>query len=334
TMIHLLLALKPEYIRLEPYTPTVLETPSLKAKEAGIEINPEAEIYFSPHIGSYVGGDITAGLLCTDLSIDTDEVQLFIDIGTNGELVLGNRDYLLACACSAGPAFEGGGLECGMRASEGAIEGAEINPETGAARYWTIGDAPPLGICGSGMISLLANLFLTGWIDCSGKLSRTRESPSIKIEGRQARYIIASAEMSGTGRPITVSEVDMENIIRAKAAIYTACSLLLQQVGQRFADLSRIYLAGGFGRFLNLEKAITIGLIPDLPREKFHYLGNSSLTGSYMLLVSERHRERQRELARRITYLELNTDHRYMEQYTAALFLPHTNAELFPSTRK
>ncbi len=333
TMTHLLLGLKPEFIRLEPYTPTVLNGLYLPAAEVGLQISPESWVYVSPSVGSYVGGDITAGALCTDLAADTDEVNLFIDIGTNGEIVIGNREFLLTCACSAGPAFEGGGIECGMRAALGAIERVQVDPETGQARVSTVGNVRPKGICGSGMISLLADLFVTGWIDPAGKFARRRQSPAIQVEGRFARYTIVPAEASATGKALTISELDIENIIRAKAAIYSACALMLKQVGMTFADITSIYIGGGFGRFLDLEKATIIGLVPDLPREKFHYIGNSSLMGSYMVLVSQEYRRRQVELARRMTYVELNTDPGYMDQYTAALFLPHTDPAQFPSVQ-
>jgi uncharacterized 2Fe-2S/4Fe-4S cluster protein (DUF4445 family) len=334
TMIHLLLGLPPEYVRLEPYTPTILEVPYLTAEDIGIAIHPQSWIYIAPAVGSYVGGDITSGLLCTDIAKDSEAVNLFIDIGTNGELVIGNRDFLMACACSAGPAFEGGGIKNGMRAAVGAIEKVEVDPETGIASYQTIGNVKPRGICGSGMILLLADLFLTGWIDPAGKLNRSKKSQAIRVEGRQARYIIVPAEESATGKPITISEIDIENIIRAKAAIYSACALMLEQVGLGFDDLVNIYIAGGFGRFLDIDKAIMIGLIPDLPREKYHYIGNSSLMGAYLVLVSREYRHRQIELARRMTYLELNTAPAYMDQYTGALFLPHTDIKRFPTIKR
>jgi uncharacterized 2Fe-2S/4Fe-4S cluster protein (DUF4445 family) len=331
TMLHLLLGLNPEYIRLDPYTPTLHETPYLTAVEVGLEINPESWVCFSPCVGSYVGGDITAGMLCTDLATETEQINLFIDIGTNGELVIGNRDFLMTCACSAGPAFEGAGIECGMRAAIGAIEWVEVDAATGLPHYWTIGGGKPKGICGSGMIALLADLLRTGWIDASGKLDRTRPSHAIRVQGRHAYYLLASLHESGMDHAIQVSEIDIENIIRAKAAIYAACALLLQHAGIAFTDLANIYIGGGFGRFLNIEKAIVIGLVPDLPREKFHYVGNSSLMGSYIVLVSQEYHRRQLVLARRMTYIDLSSDPTYMDQYTAALFLPHTDRNLFPS---
>ena len=334
TMTHLLLGLKPEYIRLEPYTPTILEAPYLTAEEVGIGINPQSWVYISPAVGSYVGGDITAGLLCTDIAAGADDVNLFIDIGTNGELVIGNRDFLVTCACSAGPAFEGGGIDNGMRAAMGAIEKVEIDSKTGIASYQTIGNVKPRGICGSGMISLLAHLFLTGWIDAAGKLNRAKESPAIRVDGRQGCYVLVSAEDSASGKAITISEIDIENIIRAKAAIYSACSLMLERVGLGFGDLVNIYIAGGFGRFLDIEKAIIIGLLPDLPRERYFYVGNASLMGAYMVLVSREFRQSQLELTRRMTYMELSTEPAYMDQYTGAMFLPHTDIKRFPSVKR
>ena len=335
TMIHLFLGLPPDNIRLEPYTPTILDISPLTAGEIGIEINPQAIIYISPAVGSYVGGDITAGLLCTDMAGDNEDMGLFMDIGTNGEIVIGNRDFLVTCACSAGPAFEGGGIDQGMRAAIGAIEKIHIHSQTGMPTYQTIGNIKPKGLCGSGMISLLANLFQTGWLDPSGKLNRTKKTPAIRVDGRQAFYIIAPEEESGlTGKPIMISETDIENVIRAKAAVYSAVSLMLEQVELTFGDLANVYIAGGFGRFLDIEDAITIGLIPDLPREKYHYIGNSSLMGAYMTLVSRETRHRQLELARRMTYIELSTNPAYMNQYTGALFLPHTDMNRFPSVQK
>jgi uncharacterized 2Fe-2S/4Fe-4S cluster protein (DUF4445 family) len=334
TMTHLLLGLGPEYIRLEPYSPTVLEPAALRAAELGLDIDPDSAVFLSPCVGSYLGGDITAGLLCTDLVTGSDDVDLFIDIGTNGELVVGNAEFLMACACSAGPAFEGGGIDCGVRAINGAIHRLQVDPESGRAHYSTIGDVAPRGLCGSGIIDLLANLLLTGWIDLAGKLDRSRRSPFIETEGRRARYLVAPAEETATGRPIAITETGIENIIRAKAAVYSASSLLLKRVGLTFSDLTRIYIAGGFGSFLDLEKATAIGLIPDLPPERFHYLGNASLTGSRLVAVSRDFRRRQRDLARRITNVELSADPAYMDHYTSALFLPHTDLGQFPSVAR
>ena len=205
----------------------------------------------------------------------------------------------------------------------------DVDQATGLATYRTIGEVKPRGVCGSGMISLLAQLLQTGWIDPAGKLKRSVPSEAIQVEGRQAAYTLVTAKESATSRAIVIDERDIENIIRAKAALYAACSLMLTQVGMEFHDLRKVYIAGGFGRFLDLDAAITIGLLPDLPQDRFHFIGNASLAGSRMALVSEKHRERQYKQARRMTYLELTTDPSYMHEYTAALFLPHTNPDSF-----
>ena len=333
TMIHLLLGINPEYIRLDPYTPTLFEVPYLPAIEIGIDINPDSLVYISPAVGSYVGGDITAGLLCTDLSTDTDQINLFIDIGTNGEIVVGDSEFLMTCACSAGPAFEGGGIEGGMRAALGAIEHVEVDETTGSAICSTIGDVPPGGICGTGMISLLANLFLSGWIDPAGKLNRTKESSNITLSSRQAFYTIVPAEETSTSKPIIISESEIANIIRAKAAIYSACCLMLDQVGIGFNDIANVYIAGGFGRYLDLQASTIIGLIPDLPPEKFQFIGNASLIGSYMVLISREFRRKQLSLTKRMTYIDLSKYPDYMDQYTAAQFLPHTDLTYFPTVQ-
>jgi uncharacterized 2Fe-2S/4Fe-4S cluster protein (DUF4445 family) len=330
-MSHLLLGLKPEYIRLEPYTPTVLQPPPITAGQVGLAIAADAPVLISPCVGSYVGGDITAGLLCTELAADTDQISLFIDVGTNGEIVIGNSDFLMACACSAGPAFEGGGIRCGVRAADGAIERVTIDPETGAPTMSVIGDGPPIGICGSGLIDLLANLLRTGWIDRMGELDRSRPSSHIVVDGKHTKYVLVAASDSGTGLQIAITETEISNVIRAKAAIYSASALMLERMGLSFSDLNAFYIAGSFGRFLDLEQATVIGMVPDLPRDRFRYVGNASLFGSYMALVSAKHRKRQLGLARRMTNIELSTDPAYMDQYTGALFLPHTDLGQFPS---
>jgi uncharacterized 2Fe-2S/4Fe-4S cluster protein (DUF4445 family) len=327
TMTHLLLGLPPESIRIAPYEPLVLAVPALSASDAGLEIHPEAVVRCSPAIGSYVGGDITAGLLCTGLAAGRDHKALFIDVGTNGELVVGVDDVLLACACSAGPAFEGGGMESGMRACAGAVDRVSVDPHTGAATCRVIGGAAPLGICGSGMISLVAELARTGWMDRGGQLTRERACSSIVVDGRRAWY-----RMTGSGEEaLRVSESDIANLLRAKAAIYAATMLLLEQVDLRASDVERFYIAGGFGRYLDIEDAITIGMLPDIECSRYCYLGNASLAGTAMTLVSRRHRELQESVARRMTYLTLDSDPAYMDQYTAALFVPHTDLGRFPS---
>ena len=336
TMTHLLLGLDPEYIRLAPYTPTVNRIPPLRAREVGLDMNPEARVVFAPGVGSYVGGDIAAGLLVTALAGEGGGVRLFLDIGTNGEIVLGDGEWFMACACSAGPAFEGTGIGCGMRASRGAIERVRIDPGTGRAEVSVIGGGKPRGVCGSGMIDLLAELWRSGLLDPSGKLDPERSPELVRPEAGGSRalaYRVVDAGESATGSSIDISETDLQNLLRTKAAVYAACSLMLKAAGLSAGDVVGVYVAGGFGRFLDLREAIAVGMLPDLPLDRFTYLGNSSLAGARAMLLSRVARRRVQELAGRITYLELNTDPSYMDEFMAALFLPHTDGARFPSAR-
>ncbi|MCY3017898.1 MAG: ASKHA domain-containing protein, partial [Planctomycetota bacterium] len=336
TMIHLLLGLDPEYIRLEPYTPTVNRTPPLRAREVGLPINPDGLVVFAPGVGSYVGGDITAGLLRTALAGDSDAVRLFLDIGTNGEIVLGSREWLMACACSAGPAFEGGGIRCGMRAAHGAIERFRLDPATGQAAFCVIGGGKPKGICGSGMVDLLAELWAGKRLEPSGRFNPARCGALLRPAGagtRDLAYVVVPGALTENGQDLVIAESDIQNLLRTKAAVYSACALMLKHAGLATTDLAQVYVAGGFGRFLDLRKSILIGMLPDVPLERFTYLGNSALAGAREMLLKRGARRRVQELADRVTYLELNVVPSYMEEYTAALFLPHTDLSRFPSAR-
>jgi uncharacterized 2Fe-2S/4Fe-4S cluster protein (DUF4445 family) len=327
TMAHLFMGIRPEYIRLEPYTPAVMNVPLYRAGVLGVEVNPNALVWISPNVGSYVGGDITSGILCTDFTRETEEVCLFIDIGTNGEIVLGNGDFLMGCACSAGPAFEGGGIERGMRASAGAIERVEVDPDSGECEHFVIGGGPAKGICGSGLISIMAQLLDAGIIDQRGKLDRAGKYAAVTVVGKTARYIIVPPADDDPG--VYLTEHDIDNFIRAKAAIFSACVTLLKSVGMDFDAIDKFYIAGGFGRYIAIDEAQTLGLLPCLDEDKFLYIGNSSLTGAFMCLLSERHRNKVMELANKITYIDLSNEAGYMDEYVAAMFLPHTNMEMF-----
>ncbi len=334
TMTHLLLGLPPRYIREAPYVPTVNFVPELRANEVGLEIDPEAVIGCAPGVGSYVGGDITSGLLCTDLPTTKQDVFLFMDIGTNGEIVIGNADWMVACACSAGPAFEGAGIKCGMRASEGAIERVTIGDDGEAIEYSVIGGGKPAGICGSGLISLLGELFRHEVVDRSGHFFNAPGSGrTVQHESRRA-FLIAKGEHARSGNDLLITEADLENLIRTKAAIYAACSLVLQNVGLTWEAVTRVYIAGGFGRYMRVADAVFIGMLPDLPLDRFRYIGNSSLTGAYIALLSREHRHRLAEIAARITYVDMSSNPQYMDSYIKALFLPHTDLEQFPTVAK
>jgi len=333
TMAHLLLGVDPRYIREEPYVPTFNRLPYLRAADLDLAINPEARVYCAPAVGSYVGGDITAGLLATPMLIDSERVSMFIDAGTNGELVVGNRDWLMTCACSAGPAFEGGGVRCGMPATTGAIERVSVT-EGGDLEYKVIDDAKPRGVCGSGLVDLLAELLVGGYIDRQGKIKAEAAGERFVELEDGAGFLVERAEMTHWGRELVITERDITNLIRTKGAVFSACSLLLKQVGLTFDKVDAFYIAGGFGHYLNIENSIRIGLLPDLERDRFHYLGNTSLLGAYMILISDENRKMVEDFSKNMTYVELNTEPSYMNEYTGSLFLPHTDLDLFPSIKK
>jgi uncharacterized 2Fe-2S/4Fe-4S cluster protein (DUF4445 family) len=328
TMTHLFLGLDPSAIREEPYIPTANTFPLSFAGELGIKVNPDIPVYAFPCVASYVGGDIVSGVLATQLH-KKQELCMFIDIGTNGEIVLGNAEWLVAAACSAGPCFEGSGIKHGMRATDGAIEGVKIHPETLKPELKIIGDnVKPTGICGSGMIDAIAEMFLTGIIDRKGKLQK-----DVSGNVRQGEGGLEFVIYSGDGMDIVLAESDIENIIRAKAAIYAGFSTLLKDMGYTFDDIQKIYIAGGFGKFLDIEKAIMIGMLPELPKEKFEYKGNTSVTGAYLCLLSRKLREEAEEIAKKMTYIELSVSHSFMNEYISGLFIPHTNIDAFPNVK-
>ncbi|MBC8447392.1 MAG: DUF4445 domain-containing protein [Chloroflexi bacterium] len=330
TMLHLLLAVPPEPIRLTPYIPAVNHWPSVRAEELGLAVNPQATVDCLPGVASYVGADITAGMISTGVC-DTRALTLFLDIGTNGEMVLGDCDWLISCACSAGPAFEGAGVAYGMRATEGAIEEVWISEQTYEPTYRVIGNERPRGICGSGLISLLAEMFITGVVDKGGNPNFHLPTKRVR-EGRHGgEYVVAWGSETEHGRDIVITKVDIDNLLRAKAAIYAGFSVLAHSVGLELGDAEQVLIGGAFGQYINVEKAVQIGLLPDVPWEKFQFLGNTSVRGAYMALLSREMRRNVAEVADRMTYLELSADNTFYEEFTSALFLPHTEIDKFPS---
>jgi uncharacterized 2Fe-2S/4Fe-4S cluster protein (DUF4445 family) len=333
TMIQLFLALDPKAIREMPFIPTIGQPLPVTAEEVGLNINPQATVDCLPMVGAYVGADITAGVLASGM-YDTDALTLFIDVGTNGEIVLGNRDWLLTCACSAGPAFEGSGVRHGMRATAGAIEEIWLDQHTLEPTYETIGGLPARGICGSGMIGLLAEMFVTGILDKAGKIRRDQPSPRVRVGDHGGEYVVVWANQSGIGTDIVINEVDTENLLRTKGAIYAGFSVLVKSVGLQLADVEQVLIAGAFGQYINIEKAIQIGLLPDMPWDRFHYLGNTSALGAYHALVSRSMRRELSGVAQKMTYLELSADNTFYDQFMSALFLPHTDIAAFPSVQR
>ena len=334
TMNHLLLGVDADPVRMDPYIPSFFAWDGLLAGDIGLVANPLAPVIIAPNIGSYVGGDITAGTLAS-MIWDKDEMSLFIDLGTNGELVFGNRDFLMSCACSAGPAFEGGDISCGMRATDGAVEAVVIDKQTMEPTLTVVGEPgqKPVGICGSGIIDIISELFRCGIINAKGLF--VREGDRVRRdEHGMGRYVLADSDISETGREIAINEVDIDNFIRAKGAIFSAIDTLLQSVDMTVDCIDKVYVAGGIGSGINMKNAVNIGMLPDVELEKFQYIGNSSLTGAYAMVLSDEATEKCHQVGANMTYLELSTYPGYMDSFVAACFLPHTDARLFPNSGK
>ena len=330
TMNHLFVGVDAEPVRMEPYVPSFFAWEGLLAGDVKLPANPLAPVLIAPNIGSYVGGDITAGTLAAGLW-DQDEMSLFIDLGTNGEIVFGNRDFMMSCACSAGPAFEGGDISCGMRATDGAVEACTLDKYTMEPTLRIVGDPGqrPVGICGSGIIDIISELFRCGIINAKGLF--VREGDRVKRDAHgMGRYVLAWEQESDTGREVSINEVDIDNFIRAKGAIFSAIATLLASVDMTPEMIDKVYVAGGIGSGINMKNAVNIGMFPDVELEKFHYIGNSSLAGAYAMVMSDEANQKLAEVATNMTYLELSTHPGYMDSFVAACFLPHTDASLFP----
>ncbi len=331
-MTHLFLGLFPRYLRESPYVPVAQNMEPVPASSLGLGMPAHTFVRVFPGVASYVGGDIVSGVLANGMW-DSDELTLFIDIGTNGEIVAGNRDLLMTASCSAGPAFEGGGLEYGMRAAPGAIEGILIDPDTLEPMIKTIDTKPAMGICGSGIINIISQMLKLGILDQNGKYATDLNTDRVRPGPNGYEYVIARAAETGLGKDIVLSEVDLDNIIRAKGAMFSGYACLLNKIGLTVEALDRVIIAGAFGSFINLDHAITIGLLPDIQPEKFYFIGNSSLKGARLATIDRTLFERAKMIARSLTNVELSEDPTYMDNFTAALFFPHTKVELFPSVR-
>src|SRR5512139_1205534 len=330
TMIHLLLGIPAGSIRLSPFITAINHPPLMIGKEVGLSTNPDAIVDCLPGVASYVGADITAGVLSSALE-KAENVTLFLDVGTNGEIVLGNRDWLVTCACSAGPAFEGAGVVNGMRATTGATEEVWINNESLEPTYRVIGGGRPKGICGSGLISLLSEAFITGVIDKGGNVNLSANTPRVREGSHGGEYVVAWGSETESGEDIILTRVDIDNLLRAKAAIYAGFSILAEDVGIPLETVDKVLIGGSFGKYINVEKAVQIGLLPDMEWSRFEFLGNTSVKGAYYALLDWRSRERIKEIASRMTYVELSADNSFYDAFTSALFLPHTDLSKFPN---
>lgn len=332
TMTQLLLKVEPRFIRRSPYVPASRIYPHIKARDLGIDLDDHVTALVYPQVSSYVGGDIVAGVMGSGM-YRTEKMTLFMDIGTNAEVVIGNRDWMACAACSAGPAFEGGGIEFGMRAAKGAIEDFSIDPETLEPMIVTIGNVRPKGICGSGLITMVSILFEMGVINNQGKFDRDLGTPRIRQSNDVWEYVLAYRDETQIDRDIVINEIDIENLIRAKGAIYSGCMTLLAEVGMGPDDIEQIILAGGFGSYVDLEKAMVIGLLPEIDAARVVYVGNASLLGARMSALTNSIREEVVGVTNMMTNFELSETPSYMDNYVAALFLPHTDVDRFPRVK-
>lgn len=332
TMTQLLLKVNPRYMRRSPYVPASTLYPPIKAVSLGIDLGDHVAALVYPQISSYVGGDIVAGVMGSGI-YRSEELTLYMDIGTNAEIVIGNKDWLACAACSAGPAFEGGGVKFGMRATKGAIEDFSIDPVTFEPMNITIGNVRPKGICGSGLITMVATFFEAGVINNLGKFNRDLNTRRIRETDGIYEYVLAWASETQIDRDVVLTEPDIDNLIRAKGAIYSGCMTLLEEVGLTVQNLERIILAGGFGSFVDLEKSITIGLLPEIDLDKITFIGNGSLLGAKMSCLTNRIRRDVVEVTRKMTNFELSETASYMKNYIASLFLPHTDMNNFPKVK-
>jgi len=329
-MTHLLIGLDPARIQKSPYVPSANHVPVLRAAQIGLRINPRGLIYTLPSVAAYVGSDITAG--ATAIRFDEiDDVSLYVDVGTNGEVVLGNKEWMMCCSASAGPAFEGGGVRFGMRASKGAVEKVHIGRD-GKVSCKVIGDAAPRGICGSGLLDCLAEMLRAGIIDRAGRLHP--EAPGVRRAENGAEFVLVPRESADLETDVVINQADVENLIRSKAAIYAAVSVLVESLDLTVSDIKDVYLAGGFGSNVDVHNVITIGMLPDVPQDRVHFVGNGSIAGAKMALMSRDAYTLIESIAAKMTYFDMMQNPRFMEEFVSASFLPHTNVEEFPSVLK
>ncbi len=329
TMTQLLLGVNPSYIRRSPYVPTSTLYPPLAAAGLGMNLPAHVIALVYPQVSSYVGGDIVAGVMGSGM-YRSEKLTLYIDIGTNAEIVIGNKDWLACTACSAGPAFEGGGIKLGMRAANGAIEDFSIDLVTYEPMVITIGNVKPKGICGSGLIIMVASMFEAGVIDSRGKFNQDLDTTRVRKTDGIWEYVVVWKDETQIERDVVLTEPDIDNLIRAKGAVYSGCQTLLEEVGLGINDIEHVILAGGFGSYIDLEKAMAIGFLPETDPEKVTFIGNGSLMGAKMSSLTNRLRKDVGEVTNAMTNFELADTPSYMDHYIAALFLPHTDLNLFP----
>jgi uncharacterized 2Fe-2S/4Fe-4S cluster protein (DUF4445 family) len=337
-MTHLFLGIEPRFLSLAPYVPAMKRSIDVEAKRIGLKIHPEGNVHMLPCVAGYVGADAVADVIATGMH-EKDEISLLVDVGTNGEVFLGNREELLSCSCAAGPAFEGTQIRYGMKAVTGAIEKVRIKPKTLEVEYETIGGEKPIGLCGSALVDIVAELLKAGVISTRGRFNHETTKSSRLIEKEEegklsTSFIIARKGEAAINNDITVSNKDVSEIQLAKAALHTGCEILMQKKGIHEKDIDHAYISGAFGNYLNPENAKTIGLIPDIQTEKITFAGNTALAGAKMALISRSIRELADKLSRQIKYVELMAEENFKREFVASILLPYKDLSKYPSVQR
>jgi uncharacterized 2Fe-2S/4Fe-4S cluster protein (DUF4445 family) len=329
-MQHLFLGVPTEGLSRAPYTPSTRREEARRAGAFGLQACAAAPVIAPPVVAAFVGSDLVAGVLATRIH-RASGLHVFIDVGTNTEICAGDRRRLVACSTPSGPAFEGAHIRFGMRAADGAVERVAIEPETFHVDYRVIGRMKPRGLCGSALLDLLADLFRTGAIDGAGRLQKRAAPERIRRGERQLAFRVVDADATSIGQDILLTQDDIGQLQLAKAAIHTGIDILLDTLHRSASDIRALYLAGAFGSYLAPESARAVGMLPDLPLDRVHFVGNTAGSGARLALVSTREREAMRVLARRIRHMPLAGDPRFPREFAASLFLPHRDASRFPS---
>ena len=329
-MHHFLLGIESRYLALSPYVPAVKEAINLHAKDLGILAHPHANVRILPLIAGYVGADAVADVLASGV-MESDELSLLLDIGTNTELFVGNRNDIVSCSCASGPAFEGAHIRQGMKAVHGAIERVRVEPTTLNVEYQTVGGGKPVGVCGSGIVDAVAELLKCRVIDSKGRFHKINNERMIELSGDRA-FILAPADETSTGDPVVITQQDIGEVQLAKAAIHSGCAILMHRTRVKASELKRVYIAGSFGNYLNPSSAKILGLIPEVPVEIIKFVGNTAIAGAKMCLISIEARKQAGAIAQEVKYIELGADPDFPKEFAASMYLPHQDRSLFPET--
>ncbi|UCE92334.1 MAG: DUF4445 domain-containing protein [Methanobacteriota archaeon] len=329
-MTHFFVGVDTRFIRLEPYVPVAHHMPPRSGHDLGMEAHPSSDVLLFPSRAGYLGGDVVADVLASGIH-RSDDLAMLIDVGTNGEIVLGCREWLVSCACSAGPAFEGGEVSSGMRAMHGAIDSIRVNHDF-ATSYHVIGDERPNGICGSGLIDLIAEMYENGVIDRKARIQRL-QTDRVREGEEGLEYVVEFQGSLGEGATgdLVITDADLQNVLRTKAAIFGAATVLLRKMSEDLDGIDTFVIAGGFGNHLDIDRAVSIGMFPDIPRDKYRFIGNGALEGARLALLSEEMRKDMVEIFDQMTYIELSVDNDFYDEFTSSMFIPHTDLAKFPS---